>query len=265
MSQHRRQELYWGGGTVLPRQIRIFPVWCLPREVKSPSRVSGLGDHTAPDRAPSPPPPAVAHPAPSAFYFGSSASSLRYSSSPRGPASGTMELRMSVGYPGAVVDGGDAIDGPGFFGLNATQQAALFTFWTAPGEFLVRVTHVAFGAWLVPAGIHFADPTAAGHSCAASHVLKGSSVSRRMHTGPGGHRRHGRGPVRGNVRHTAHACGCAGTLHCRTRCQQTRALATASSMRASPHCSPRLRLSNSPSIEAFGDNAPITYSLVFFL
>jgi len=31
---------------------------------------------------------------------------------------------------------------------------------------------VAFGAWLVPAGIHFADPTAAGHSCAASHVLE---------------------------------------------------------------------------------------------
>ena len=79
---------------------------------------------------------------------------------------------MPVGYPGAAVGGGDAIDGADFFGLNTAQQAALFTFWTATGEFLFRVTHVAFGAWLVPADIHFPDPTAAGHSCAASHVLQ---------------------------------------------------------------------------------------------
>ena len=59
-----------GGETVLPRQIRMFPAWCLSREVKSPSRVSGLGDHTAPERAPSPLPPVVAHPAPSAFFLG---------------------------------------------------------------------------------------------------------------------------------------------------------------------------------------------------
>ena len=79
---------------------------------------------------------------------------------------------MPVGYPGAAVGGGDALDGPGFFALNAVQQSALFAFWAAPGEFLVRVTHQAFVQWLVPAGIYFADPTAAGQSCAASHVLE---------------------------------------------------------------------------------------------
>ena len=79
---------------------------------------------------------------------------------------------MPLGYPDAVVGGGDAANGAGFFGLNTAQQAALLTFWGAPGEFLVRVTHVAFGAWLAPAGIRFLDPTAASHSCAASHVLE---------------------------------------------------------------------------------------------
>ena len=44
--------------------------------VKSPSRVSGLGDHTAPDRAPAPPPPAVAHSAPSACFLGPPTTSL---------------------------------------------------------------------------------------------------------------------------------------------------------------------------------------------
>ena len=90
----------------------------------------------------------------------------------RGPAFDTMELRVPVGHPSAAVGGGDAIDGPGFFALNAVQQSALFAFWAAPGEFLVRVTHPAFVQWLVPAGIYFADPTAAGQSCAASHVLE---------------------------------------------------------------------------------------------
>ena len=51
-----------------------------------------------------------------------------------------MELRMPVDYPGAAVGGGDAIDGPDFFALNTTQQTALYAFWTASGEFLVRVT-----------------------------------------------------------------------------------------------------------------------------
>ena len=83
-----------------------------------------------------------------------------------------MELRMPVGYPGAAVGGGDALDGPSFFALNAPQQRAMFAFWTAPGEFLVRVTHPAFVQWLEPAGIYFADPTVAGQSCAASHVLE---------------------------------------------------------------------------------------------
>ena len=83
-----------------------------------------------------------------------------------------MELRMPVGYPGAAVGGGDALDGQTFFALNAPQQRAMFAFWTAPGEFLIRVTHPAFVKWLVPAGIYFADPTAAGQSCAASHVLE---------------------------------------------------------------------------------------------
>ena len=83
-----------------------------------------------------------------------------------------MELRAPGGYPGAAVGGGDALDGPAFFALNAPQQRAMFAFWTAPGEFLVRVTHPAFVKWLVPAGIYFADPTAAGQSCAASHVLE---------------------------------------------------------------------------------------------
>ena len=78
-----------------------------------------------------------------------------------------MELRMPVGHPGAAVGGGDAFDGPSFFALNAPQQRAMFAFWTAPGEFLVRVTHPAFVQWLIPAGIYFADPTAAGQSCAA--------------------------------------------------------------------------------------------------
>ena len=83
-----------------------------------------------------------------------------------------MELRMPVGYPGAAVGGGDAIDGPAFFALSTAQQTALCAFWTAPSEFLVRVTHPAFVQWLAPAGIYFADPTAAGGSCAASHVLE---------------------------------------------------------------------------------------------
>ena len=83
-----------------------------------------------------------------------------------------MELRMPVGYPGAAVGGGDALDGQTFFALSTPQQRAMFAFWTAPGEFLVRVTHPAFVKWLVPAGIYFADPTAAGQSCAASHVLE---------------------------------------------------------------------------------------------
>ena len=79
---------------------------------------------------------------------------------------------MPVGHPGVAVGGGDALDGPTFFALNAVQQSALFAFWTASGQFLVRVTHPAFVQWLVPAGIYFADPTAAGQSCAASHVLE---------------------------------------------------------------------------------------------
>ena len=83
-----------------------------------------------------------------------------------------MELRMPVGYPGATVGGGDAIDGPGFFALSTAQQTVLFAFWTATEEFLVRVTHPAFVLWLVPAGIYVPDPTAAGRSCAAAHVLE---------------------------------------------------------------------------------------------
>ena len=79
---------------------------------------------------------------------------------------------MPVGHPGAAVGGGDAIDGPGFFALSTVQQTALFAFWTATGEFLVRVTHPAFVLWLAPAGIYVPDPTAAGQSCAASHVLE---------------------------------------------------------------------------------------------
>ena len=83
-----------------------------------------------------------------------------------------MELRMPVAYPGAAVGGGDALNGQTFFALSTPQQRAMFTFWTTPGEFLVRVTHPTFVKWLVPAGIYFADPTAAGQSCAASHVLE---------------------------------------------------------------------------------------------
>ena len=83
-----------------------------------------------------------------------------------------MELRVPVGYPGAAVGGGDVLNGQTFFALSTPQQRALFTFWTTPGEFLVRVTHPTFVKWLVPAGIYFADPTAAGQSCAASHVLE---------------------------------------------------------------------------------------------
>ena len=83
-----------------------------------------------------------------------------------------MELRVPVGYPGAAVGGGDALDGETFFALDAPQQRAMVAFWTAPGEFLVRVTHPALVKWLVPAGIYFADPTAAGQSCAASHVIE---------------------------------------------------------------------------------------------
>ena len=79
---------------------------------------------------------------------------------------------MPMGHPGGAVGGGDALDGPTFFALNAVQQSALFAFWTASGEFLIRVTHPAFVKWLMPAGIYFADPTAAGQSCAASHVLE---------------------------------------------------------------------------------------------
>ena len=44
---------------------RVLPVWCLHLVVKLPSRITGLGNRTAPGRAPSPPPPAVARPAPS--------------------------------------------------------------------------------------------------------------------------------------------------------------------------------------------------------
>ena len=104
---------------------------------------------------------------------------------------------MPVGHAGAAVGGGDALDGPGFFALNAVQQSALFAFWEAPGEFLVRVTHPAFVLWLVPAGIYFADPTAAGQSCAASHLgnqeEEGCQHARRAQQGP----RHARqGPGR---------------------------------------------------------------------
>ena len=59
-----------------------------------------------------------------------------------------MELRMPVGYPGAAVGGGDALDGKTFFALDAPQQRAMVAFWTAPGEFLVRVTHPALVKWL---------------------------------------------------------------------------------------------------------------------
>ena len=79
---------------------------------------------------------------------------------------------MPMGHPGAAVGGGGAFDGPSFSALPAAQQRAMFAFWAAPGEFLVRVTHPALVQWLVPAGIYFADPTAAGQSCAASHVLE---------------------------------------------------------------------------------------------
>ena len=99
--------------------------------VKSPSRVSGLGEpHSARQssgasfarrRAPS---------AVGAFFLGRA---RRRSLLHTGPAFDTMELRMPLGYPGAAVGGGDALDGPGFFALNAVQQPALFAFWTAPG------------------------------------------------------------------------------------------------------------------------------------
>ena len=92
--------------------------------VKFPSRVSGLGNRTAPGRAPTPPPPAVARPAPSAFFLGLGV----YPRFTRGPAFNTMELRMPVGYPGAAVGGGDAIDGPEFFALSTVQQTALCAF-----------------------------------------------------------------------------------------------------------------------------------------
>ena len=185
---------------------RVLPVWCLHLVVKLPSRITGLGNRTAPGRAPSPPPPAVARPAPS----GPSSWGQRQSSLYTGPAFDTMELRMPVGHPGAAVGGGDAFDGPGFFALNAAQQqqSALFAFWTAPGEFLVRVTHPAFVQWLVPAGIYFADPTAAGQSCASSHMLESLFLGACRGPGPG-HRRHGGGPVRGCVRYTVHTCGSA--------------------------------------------------------
>ena len=83
-----------------------------------------------------------------------------------------MEMRMPEGYPGAAVGGGDVLDGETYSALDVPQQRAIVAFWTAPGEFLVRVTHPAFVQWLAPAGICFADPTAAGQSCAASHVLE---------------------------------------------------------------------------------------------
>ena len=79
---------------------------------------------------------------------------------------------MPEGYPGAAVGGGDVLDGETYSALDVPQQRAIVAFWTAPGEFLIRVTHPAFVQWLVPAGICFADPTAAGQSCAASHVLE---------------------------------------------------------------------------------------------
>ena len=111
---------------------------------------------------------------------------------------------MPVGYPGAAVGGGDALDGKTFFALDAPQQRAMVAFWTAPGEFLVRVTHPALVKWLVPAGIYFADPTAAGQSCAASHVLEslllGACCLDPAVAGT-------EGPIRGNVRHTKHTCG----------------------------------------------------------
>ena len=44
-----------------------------------------------------------------------------------------MELRIPLGYPGAAVGGGDALDGPGFFALNAVQQSALFAFSVRAG------------------------------------------------------------------------------------------------------------------------------------
>ena len=120
---------------------------------------------------------------------------------------------MPVGYPGAAVGGGDALDGPGFFALNAVQQSALFAFWAAPGEFLVRVTHQAFVQWLVPAGIYFADPTAYGGRSELRRLARaGVLVSRRLQAGPG-HRWHGGGPVRGYVRYAVHACG--GAWHAR--------------------------------------------------
>ena len=83
-----------------------------------------------------------------------------------------MEMRMPEEYPGAAIGGGDVLNGETYSALDVPQQRALVAFWTAPGEFLVRVTHPTFVKWLAPAGISFADPTAAGQSCAASHVLE---------------------------------------------------------------------------------------------
>ena len=79
---------------------------------------------------------------------------------------------MPEEYPGAAIGGGDVLNGETYSALDVPQQRALVAFWAAPGEFLVRVTHPTFVKWLAPAGISFADPTAAGQSCAASHVLE---------------------------------------------------------------------------------------------
>ena len=96
LSQHGGRSAT-GGETVLPRQNRLFPVWCLPCAVELPTRVAA-STHTA--RAPSPPPPpAVAHPA----RRGGGGSSFSWCSGPpprRGP-----KLRIVLRSPTLDIHG----------------------------------------------------------------------------------------------------------------------------------------------------------------
>ena len=161
--------------------------------VKFPSRVRGLGDRTAPGRAPEPPSPAVARPAPS----GPSSWGRRRSSLLAGPAFNTMELRMPVGYPGAAVGGSDdALDGPGLFALNAVQQSALF--WMLPqvtvclstggrsstgGETVLPRQNRLFPVWCLPCAVEL--PTRVKHPHSQGSVAS-SSARRRAPSAPRG-------------------------------------------------------------------------------
>ena len=189
--------------TVLPRRQKPYPpVCCLHRVVKWPSRVTGRGNHTAPSRAPSPPPPAVAPQRRRGLllWLGDSQrfaqnSRIQYNDGATHARGIPRRCRRRRRCPRRTE-------------LLRAQRAAA-----------ARAVRVLDSAGGVPCTSD--TPSVRSMARACGNLLRRSDsgraelrrlahtrilASRRLLPRPG-HRRHSGGPIRRNVRHAKHACG----------------------------------------------------------